>query len=230
MKLINVSEIEANDDHRWDNITLAPVTVVLALALAAQVLFGFGCGGDGSDEDGQTEEVEARDIPRDGVILPYKPGLPAVSELALDQRAPDAVYTDGLIAPVSAPEWNIASGGLQKWYRRTFRDNDAGYRPNVNAVLGQTAFYTNCYRDTTQWNPTLVCGGYSHKCPLAVSKTPIAYEKLGSGIVYGWTRYYVTEPAYLVASTVALRTPAGKLPYVECMYNTTIALMYVGVR
>ncbi len=42
MKLVKISEIEANDDHRWDNVTLGPITVVLALALLVQVMFGLG--------------------------------------------------------------------------------------------------------------------------------------------------------------------------------------------
>ncbi len=42
MRIIDVSEIEANDDHRWDNVTIGPVTVVLAAALLVQVMFGLG--------------------------------------------------------------------------------------------------------------------------------------------------------------------------------------------
>ncbi len=78
MKLVNVNEIEANDDHRWDNVTLGPVTVVLAAALLVQVVFGLGCA-DTGDDPGEDEQAEVSDAgvaeagaPRDGRILPYR--------------------------------------------------------------------------------------------------------------------------------------------------------------
>ncbi len=57
MRIIKISEIEANDDHRWDNVTLGPITVVLALALAVQVVFGLGCA-DTNDDPGEDPVVE----------------------------------------------------------------------------------------------------------------------------------------------------------------------------
>ncbi len=49
MKQIDIEDIAAHDDHTWDDITIAPITVVLVLVLVAQTLFGFGCVDSGDD-------------------------------------------------------------------------------------------------------------------------------------------------------------------------------------
>ncbi len=166
MKLIKISEIEANDDHRWDNVTLGPITVVLALALAAQVVFGLGCADTDSNEETSVPVGEARSV--------------AYGELAINDVFPDNLWVSGLVQPYAdLGAWPIRSGGFNKFYRTSVQNGTIGIynTPIVYATLGQPLpTGARCVLVGSYANGYMNCNGLNYKCPKAQLVTPTAYS------------------------------------------------------
>ncbi len=176
MKLIEISEIEANDDHRWDNVTLGPVTVVLALALAAQILLGLGCA-DTNDDPGEEQVIE-----EDAGIPVDAARSVAYGELALSEVMPDYIWTYGLVTPYAvgdAASWSIRSGGYNRWARTAIAPYSVGiYKSTATyATLGQPLPKgVNCVLVGSYSNGFMNCGGIAYKCPKATLVTPTAFS------------------------------------------------------
>ncbi len=211
MKIIDVSEIEAHDDHRWDNVTLGPVTIVLALALAAQTLFGFGCG-DGQEEDEQEDEVPA-EIAR--------------STAHLASGMPDYLWTEGRIEPIEDGQgWPMRTGGFNKWgYSKKFGGiYDYMVAKTATAVLSRPSFGSPCQQTVPSNNsPALLCQGKVAVCPRARVKAPRAYSNSAEQPRYDVDKFLLLTRDYVWASSITL---TGNT--VTCTYKLDTARIQIA--